>query len=173
MMDQNEINEAIHCYFGDTYVASFEKLKGGVSAEVYKVDLCHRSGVNQSIVLRCMGKSGLTTKQEFQLLDALHRGGLPVPRPIHLDDSKTILPTPYILMDYVYGNTGVETLQAKQQLGAMADALATVHKFPVQSISDLPTRLDPLEHRAQNLKQIFAARMLYLKVLDRPDVLHK
>jgi hypothetical protein len=30
-----------------------------------------------------------------------------------------------------------------------------------------------LEHLAQNLKQIFAARMLYLKVLDRPDVLHK
>jgi hypothetical protein len=30
-----------------------------------------------------------------------------------------------------------------------------------------------LEHRAQNLKQILAARMLYFKVLDRPDVLHK
>jgi hypothetical protein len=30
-----------------------------------------------------------------------------------------------------------------------------------------------LQHRAQNLKQIFAARMLDFKVLDRPDVLHK
>jgi hypothetical protein len=38
-----------------------------------------------------------------------------------------------------------------------------------------------LQHRAQNLKQIFAARMLdffaarmlYFKVQDRPDVLHK
>jgi hypothetical protein len=34
-------------------------------------------------------------------------------------------------------------------------------------------QMQGLEHRAQNLKQIFAARMLYLKVLDRPDVLHK
>jgi hypothetical protein len=30
-----------------------------------------------------------------------------------------------------------------------------------------------LELRAQNLKQIFAALKLSLKVLDRPDVLHK
>ena len=39
---------------------------------------------------------------------------------------------------------------------------------------DYPFNEQPaLEHRAQNLKQIFAARMLYFEVLDRPDVLHK
>jgi hypothetical protein len=75
-----------------------------------------------------------------------------------------------------------EALQGARDVGHAQKLDTALSAFPLVCVlgADLPRtaaanfrHLRGLKHRAQNLKQIFAARMLYLKVLDRPDVLHK
>jgi len=73
------------------------RLLGGVSADVYRVDLKLISGDTKSIVIRAHGAShcGLPAKLEYRLLKALYLSGLPVPLPLFVDVSNSILSMPY------------------------------------------------------------------------------
>ena len=145
-MNNEVITAAIYGHFQDARVVAIERLKGGVSADVFRVDLLLAEGAQHSVVVRAMGKSGLATRQEFSLLSALHQGGLAVPCPIHLDDSQAIIPVPYLVMDFVEGATQIPNDVAKDRLAAMADTLAQVHRFPTQRLLELPARFNPLEN---------------------------
>ena len=58
-------------------------------------------------MLRAHGAShsGHAAELEYQLLQALHDAGVLVPKPIHVDASGTLLPDPFLLMEFVEGST--------------------------------------------------------------------
>ena len=119
------------------------RLKGGVSADVFRLDLSMGDGDERSIVLRAMGKSGLESVQEYALLSALHAAGLLIPRPICVDDSRSHIDAPYLLMDFIDGASEIPPDLAGVRLEMMADALASIHQLPTASLPPLPLRLDP------------------------------
>lgn len=121
-----------------------ERLQGGVSAQVFRIDLRLDDGSDQSVVLRAMGKSGLESAQEFALLTALHDAGLPTPQPIHLDTSCRHVDAPYVLMDFIEGSSEIPEEIVGSRLTLMADALATIHRVPTAMLPQLPLRLDPV-----------------------------
>ena len=130
--------------FPEAELQRLDRLEGGVSAEVYRADLRSRDGAAQSVVFRAMGKSGLGSAQEYELLAALHAAGIPTPRPILFDDSRTHVDAPYVLMAFVEGTSEIPPDLAEARIPRMAAALAAIHKLPTASLPPLPLRLDPL-----------------------------
>ena len=72
-MTAEDIAAALATHVPAARLRAVARLKGGVSADVFRLDLAMTDGVERSIVLRAMGKSGLESTQEFALLSALRR----------------------------------------------------------------------------------------------------
>ena len=143
-MSAEGIAAAVAEHFPEARVRAIERLEGGVSAQVFRVDLLRADGSDQSVVLRVMGKSGLSSAQEYALLQALHAAGLPTPRPIRLDDSRRRIDASYVLMDFVEGSSDIPEGLAEAHMDGMAETLARIHRTPTASLPELPSRLDPV-----------------------------
>ncbi|NBU29785.1 MAG: DUF1679 domain-containing protein, partial [Caulobacteraceae bacterium] len=143
-MSPEQIAAAVSRHFPLTTLGTAQPLKGGVSANVYRLDLAASDGAQRSVVLREKGKSGLETVVEFSLLVALHKAGLPTPFPIALDDGLRDATPPFMLMSFVEGGSQIPEHQVEPRLLTMAQTLAAVHALPTRALPKLPLRLDPL-----------------------------
>lgn len=149
--------------FPDAEFKAAVRLAGGVSAEVYRLDLLHVDNSLSSIVLRVCGRSHSRNAAdlEYQLLQALHTHGVLVPEPLLVDTSGDVLSDPYLLMAFVEGTSGVPDIHWVKYVDAMADTLASIHAVPADILPALPVRVDPVpesldylptEHEWQNLR---------------------
>lgn len=125
---------------------SVERLTGGVSADVYRLYLQLADGGNASLVLRAHGSthSGHSAELEYQLLNALHQGGVPVPEPLTVDVSGELLADPYLVMAFVQGSSALPGNDESRYFQAMAGELQKIHALPTADLPPLPARLDPL-----------------------------
>jgi aminoglycoside phosphotransferase (APT) family kinase protein len=114
-----------------------QPLAGGVSARVTRIDAVLADGSTAALVLRQYGAANLRSDpypalHEYELLARLQRAGLPVPRPRYANESRTILPVPYLVTDFVDGTTITEPGQVAGSRGAftqqMAATLANIHQ---------------------------------------------
>jgi aminoglycoside phosphotransferase (APT) family kinase protein len=127
-------------------VEAISRLAGGVSAEVRRLDLRLSDGSATRVVVRVHGAthSSRGAELEYRLLKALHRGGLPVPKPLLVDVSGTLLTEPYLVMAFIDGSSALPAGQEDHHIDVMAQWLARIHGFPLTDLPPLPTRNDPL-----------------------------
>ena len=134
-------------------------LAGGTSAKVSAVEVERPGGARETLVVRQYGDANLRTdphsaSHEFQLLSLLHGAGLPVPRPVHADESAAILPRPCLVTAFVDGTTVTSRGQLTEPVagftGQLAAFLARLHDAAF-------TRADAAY--LQDLPQIAAARV--------------
>jgi aminoglycoside phosphotransferase (APT) family kinase protein len=110
------------------------KLEGGVSAQVMALEIEQADGQTKKLLVRQHGEVDRTQNpqiaaDEFKLLDLLHAAGLPVPAPYYLDQSCEIFPIPYIVIEYIEGES-IFTLDAVPDLiPQLAAQLARIHKL--------------------------------------------
>lgn len=107
-------------------------LSGGASSQVVALDVERANGERARRVVRRHGAGNLdrdpdTAAHEFQLLRVLRERGVPVPAPLHLDASGDVLPTPFLVLDFVEGTTEITEADLDGALDAMADHLLRVH----------------------------------------------
>ncbi len=121
-------------------------LIGGVSAQVYRLDVADASGHASAHVLRVHGPAhgGHDADLEFALLRALHDLGLPVPRPVAVDTSRTLLDHAYLLLGFVDGTVEIAPGTEGTCFTAMARTLARIHGVPTVTLPKLPLRIDPV-----------------------------
>ena len=143
-MDAEDIAAAVAEHFPAAEVRAVERLEGGVSAQVFRIDLRLADGAGQAVVLRAMGKSGLESAQEYALLAALHGAGVPVPRPIRFDASCSHVNAAYVLMEFTEGSSEVPEGAARAHIVRMAETLVTIHRTPTALLPPLSSRLDPV-----------------------------
>ena len=122
------------------------RLLGGVSADVYRIDLSFATSPDRSVVLRAHGEShsGHPAELEYQLLQSLHKKGVPVPRPLYVDASCTTLEQPFVVIEFVAGDSEIRADRRSQYIAAMARQLASIHTTSTTDLPALPGRLDPL-----------------------------
>jgi aminoglycoside phosphotransferase (APT) family kinase protein len=122
------------------------QLAGGVSADVHRLDLTLTDGSTTRVVLRAHGgsHSGHSAALEYQLLEALHRGGVPVPKPLFVDVSGNLLAVPFLIMAFVDGTSAVPAAEEGHYIDTMADVLTQIHALPTANLPTLPLRNDPL-----------------------------
>ena len=107
-------------------------LAGGVSAQVIAFEMEHPDGHTQKLVLRLHGERDRAQNphvaaHEFRLLQVLAAAGLAAPKPRYLDESGELFPTPYIVVDYVEGETDFAPADTDGLLRQMAAYLARLH----------------------------------------------
>src|SRR5215469_15358252 len=94
-------------------LVSSRPLAGGVSAQVTMLEASLPDGATQRLVVRQYGPANLrsdphSATHEHRLLTLLHAAGLPVPHPRWADESRAILPVPYLVTEFIAGETCTE-----------------------------------------------------------------
>jgi aminoglycoside phosphotransferase (APT) family kinase protein len=111
-------------------------LAGGVSAQVTMLEVSLPDGAAQQLVLRQYGPANQRTDphsatHEHRLLTLLRAAGLPVPHPRWADESRAILPVPYLVTEFIAGEICTEptrlTLPVSDFSRQLAALLARLH----------------------------------------------
>lgn len=120
-------------------------LIGGVSAQVTAVEFERADGQQETVVVRQHGAIDLAQNphvavDEFKLLSILKAGGMAVPTPYFADDSGTILPSPYIVIAFVEGETVFAPSDINRFVRQAAAQLSKLHSTNWQGIDFLPAQ---------------------------------
>ena len=145
-MSQNAYADIVDHLFKGARLLSFQRLTGGVSADVHRLDVNTSSGEVVRLVLRAHREdhNGHTAEVEYQLLQALHQAGLPVPEPLLVDSSGRLLANPFLDMSFIEGDTKIPSAHQNKRIDTMAKWLATIHTLAIAQLPTLPVRSDPL-----------------------------
>lgn len=132
------------------------ELKGGVSALVTALEIALPDGQKQKLIVRQHGSAELNRNphvaaDEFKLLQLVHAAGLPVPQPYYLDLSNEIFPTPYLVIEYVEGQTEFALANVSDYLLQCATLLSRIHQID-GSLPDLSFLPRQEERYARKLK---------------------
>ena len=127
-------------------------LTGGVSAQIEALELELPGQVPRQIVVRRHGHAQWKSHQddvtttEFALLASLFQMGLPVPEPLFLDVSASVLPSPYLVLAMVDGTTDIPDSQLPGTLRQLAAFLSHLHHLDIEALTlpDLPRLEDPV-----------------------------
>ncbi len=85
-------------------------LTGGVSARVTTLEVKRPDGRTQKMIVRRHGGEDLRhnpdiARDEFNLLQIAHSRGLTTPAPLYYDQACDLFPTPFLVIEYVEGET--------------------------------------------------------------------
>jgi aminoglycoside phosphotransferase (APT) family kinase protein len=141
-------------------LVSSRNLLGGVSAQVTALMAVSSAGLAANFVLRQYGardrqRDPQIAAHEYHLLSLLHTAGLRVPRPVLADQSGTILPGPYLVIEYVDGDAVIDPARAPLPEAAVISELATelarIHDAAVP-LGDLPYLTDMTCYAARRIR---------------------
>lgn len=139
------LERLIEPHFPGAKLRGSEKLTGGVSASVTLLDIELSDRSTVKLVLREHGPShcGHPVELEFQLLRSLNSLGLPVPKPLTWGTANGGHPHPYILLNYLEGSTDIPASAVEKCISVMAAELVVIHNVVIDSLPQLPKRVDP------------------------------
>lgn len=125
------------------------ELKGGVSAQVTALEIDEPDGRKRRVVVRRHGEVDLRQNpaiaaDEFKLLEIAHARGLAVPAPYYLDQTGTILSTPYLIVEYSDGEPEFNPSNVSDFILQAATHLLTIHNVGGlgSELSFLPNKTD-------------------------------
>ena len=143
--DAAALRQLLRCIDRELRLVTARPLPGGVSAQVTAVEAVSPGGLAAHLVIRQYGardvqRDPLVAGHEHHLLSLLHAAGLPVPRPLLADESATILPGPYLVIEFVDGDAMIDPARSRLTpalvVSQLADVLARIHDAPV-ALGDL------------------------------------
>ena len=140
------------------------ELKGGVSAQVTALEIERPDRQTKRMIVRRHGPADLTNNpqiaaDEFKLLQILQSAGLATPAPYYLDQSGDIFLTPYIVIEYVEGDSEFTLAAETDYIHQLAKQLAKIHALDCSKldVSFLPKQAQryskKISQRPTNLDQ--------------------
>lgn len=124
-------------------------LQGGSSAQVTALEVLLADSQRKKMIVRQHGDANLkqnprVASNEFKLLQILHAAGLPVPAPYDYDESNEVLPTPYIVIEFIEGHTVNTPSNLSNCISQLAACLANIHSVECSKLdlSFLPKQED-------------------------------
>ena len=120
---QGELTQIISNLFPNSEIIRTWYPIGGVSAQVTAVEVKLNDASTKQVLIR----QHPTAKKEFILLKKLYELGLPVQKPYTYDESLKLLPAPYIVLEYVEGNTQFAPQNMQDFIKRTVETLIQVH----------------------------------------------
>lgn len=137
---------------------SAQQLTGGISAQTYRLDITLPNNQIKKVVLRQHGEIDRSrnpniAQDEYNLLSILYTIGIPVPKPLFVDSSNTILDTPYLIIEYIEHDEVDVTALAQVQIEQMADTLINIHcvDFSKHDLAFLPDQMNSVHDHLRQL----------------------
>ena len=185
-ISSHHLQRIIQAIFPHSKLINFKTLTGGISAQTIQLEITLPNSQTHKVVLRQHGevdrqRNHNIARDEYRLLNVLVDAGLPVPKPIYVDDSNTITNIPYIVIEYVEHEPFDEISMTVQQVHQTAKALCNIHQVDLSAhdLSFLPDLMDELQSRltqpsAQKTKHIQEALIHALPRIqvNEPSLLH-
>lgn len=143
-------------------LAQWRTLAGGFSAEMIALDVRLPTGEIRQVIARLHGARDLAINpdvalDQYRLLQSLTKTRLPVPRPLHLDQTGETFDQPILVLEYVEGSTDIAPADLASCLPQMAEMLARIHN------------IDPLTNDLKFLAS--EEKRNNARIAQRPDVL--
>lgn len=160
LQDPNKLARMLHKINPQITLLRSWELKGGVSAQVVALEVKQPNGQIQKLVMRLHGDVDFhhnpqIAGDEFKLLQFLRTAGLPVPAPYHLDQSCEIFSRPYLLIEYIDGQTEFAPTYYSKFITQLAIQLAGIHQLDTIDLPFLP-------QKAQQYTETLSKRPVYL-----------
>jgi aminoglycoside phosphotransferase (APT) family kinase protein len=107
-------------------------LKAGAAAQVTALEILLADGQRKRMLVRRYGDADLernphVAQDEFNLLQLLQAVGLPTPMPYRLSRSGEILSTPYVVTEFIEGQTDFAPASLSHFIVQMAVTLTKIH----------------------------------------------
>jgi aminoglycoside phosphotransferase (APT) family kinase protein len=121
------------------------ELKGGISAQVTALEIEQPDGQIEKMIVRLHGAADRAENpniaaDEFKLLQHLHAAGLTVPKPYLTDLSAEIFDIPYIVIEFIDGETDFAPATLDDALLQLATHLASIHRVDAAPLTFLPSQ---------------------------------
>ena len=117
-------------------------LSGGLSAQMQAMTAAGPNGQHYQAVVRwyegASRSDGAALGRQFRLLQALHAAGLAVPPPLHFDDSRQILPFPYLAMAFMPGAICFKPANLAGHMQQLATQLVRIHRLDTAPLQFVP-----------------------------------
>jgi aminoglycoside phosphotransferase (APT) family kinase protein len=149
-MTEQRFQCAIELLGDNATLMDTRRLTGGVSADVYALDIKYADNTMTTVVFRQHNngedrhQDRATTTKEYNLLHALHDMGLPVPEPLALAIDNEQSGGPFWLMSFIDGQTDIAQQSLNTCLQTMAGMLTKLHTLPTRNLPELPQRTNPV-----------------------------
>lgn len=132
------------------------QLSGSTAARVSALEAEEPDGQRRTLVLHQYGAANLqadphVATHEYRLLDLLATAGLPVPRPYLADESCSIMPSPYLLQEFIDGDCILDPPDLAAFTGELAAALAALHSVGIDQ-ADVPFLADVRDDTARMMQ---------------------
>jgi len=109
------------------------QLHGGVSAEMTALTFEDLGGEMRKMIVRQHGNQpeqhSTALENEYRLLQTINSLGLATPVPYYLDQSRTILATPYMVIEYIEGGMLFSPVDLDDYMVQFATQLAKIHSI--------------------------------------------
>jgi aminoglycoside phosphotransferase (APT) family kinase protein len=137
-------------------VRGLRQLTGGASRETWYFEAAHPDGTSRPLILRCDPLAEDSDKAGFGIEAAVVRAaasaGVPEPDVLLNSDDPAVLGAPFIVMEYVEGETlAPRILRDERYAPARArmasqcgEILAAIHRLPIDVLPGLQALRDPL-----------------------------
>ncbi len=167
-MDPNPLAEGLASVLGEAFgapvsVEALVRLPGGASKQTWSFTARTAEGTERRLILRADrgGPRGSGMDIERSVLSAAARAGVPVPAIVAGGDGDDALGMPYLVTEFVDGETIARRIlrdeslrEARRQMAHQCGAiLARIHSIPPDEVTGL-TSSDPLEQMRSQLDQL-------------------
>jgi len=137
--NQPKFEQIVHKIAPQSRLIRAWELKGGVSAQVTVLEIEHPDGQTQKMIVRRHGAIDLQQNpqiaaDEFRLLQITRSVGLATPAPYYVDQSDDIFPNPYVVIEYVEGQTEFTLDHIADFIPQFATHLARIHAVDCSNV---------------------------------------
>jgi aminoglycoside phosphotransferase (APT) family kinase protein len=130
--DRKKFAQVVHKIDPHSKLLRTWELKGGISARVMALEIEQPDSHTKKMMVRQYGAVDLKhnpqlAADEFKLLQLLQSVGVAAPLPYHLDQSGEIFSTPYLVIEYIEGETGFASSDVTDLIFQLATHLSRIH----------------------------------------------
>lgn len=141
-------------------------LPGGISAQMTALEVRDPDGQIAYMVVRepdprVLQRNPAAIAREYQTLDLVQSVGVAAPQPYLLDESGTILPFPYLVMEYIDGVPDYAPADIEHYVRQFATQLAAIHRIDgtQSALAFLPRQADSLAIKLENPPAVLDASL--------------
>ena len=129
--DRATLERIVRRWRSDAEVVRRWDLVGGSSAEMTAFEVASSTGGRERLILRHAVRDWHDAATEYRVLEHLAPTDILAPEPLLLDESRELLPEPYLLMRYLDGAWTIEPPDCESYARLLADQLAAIHRAPL------------------------------------------